>query len=243
LARGKKESFVKAAFRRERSPDQKGREEALVSKAKQYLQQRLRKLAPDAMLTQAWDSFYRTYTEILRRMAAEFQLDAQEREDLVQEVWARVIVHLPDLHWDEHGTGLRGWLYTMIRNQALNVIRRKVRHPVRLSGGAAMEGVADRGPGPADEWAACWDRELMRLLLTQLARKVSPTNHRLLILRWIEGRPLAEVALLSKLSEKQVIYRQQRLFRKLRAALAVYRGEPFGVATEADQSPLSPAKA
>jgi RNA polymerase sigma factor (sigma-70 family) len=225
-----KESLMEAAVGRERSPAQ--HEKALVKKAKQYLQQRLQKLAPDAVLTQAWDRFYQTYTEVLRRMAAEFHLDGHQSEDLVQEVWARVIVHLQDFHGDEHGAGLRGWLYTLIRNQALNFIRRKVRHPVRLASGTEMHGVADRGPGPAAHWQACWDRELMHLLLAELAKKTTPTNHRLLILRWIEGRSLAEVALTLNLSEKQVTYRQQRLFRKLRAALAVYRGEPFGAASE-----------
>ncbi len=119
-------------------------------------------------------------------------------------------------------------LYTLIRNKALNLIRQKVRHPVRLAGAMEMDEVADRAPGPAEQWEACWDRELMHLLLAELEKKVSPVNHRLLILRWIEDRPLAEVAQLLKLSEKQVTYRQQRLFRKLRAARALYRGEPFG---------------
>jgi len=190
------------------------------------------------VLTQAWDRFYQTYTEVLRRMALEFHLDAEESEDLVQEVWARVIVYLRDFHWDEHGTGLRGWLYTLIRNQAFNLIRWKVRHPVRLMSGLEMHGVADAGPGPAEQWQVCWERELLHSLLTELAQRVPPTNHRLLVLRWIEGRPLAEVALLLNLSEKQVVYRQQRLFRKLRAALAVYRGEPFGTAAAAQLWPV-----
>src|SRR5262249_4141783 len=115
------------------------------------------------------------------------------------------------------GAGLRGWLYTLIRNQAVSLIRRKVRRPVRLSSGAAIQGVADRDPGPAAQWQAYWDRELMHLLLATLAKKVTPVNHRLLILRWIEGRSLAEVALTLNLTQKQVSYRQQRLFRKLRA--------------------------
>ena len=65
-------------------------------------------------------------------------------------------------------------------------------------------------------------------MLADLAKTVSPLNHRLLTLRWLEERSLAEVAILLNISEKQVTYRQQRMFRKLRAALAVYRGEPFG---------------
>src|SRR5437773_350044 len=162
------------------------REKVLVKNACAFLKQRLQRLAPDAVLTHAWDSFYRTYTNILRRMAGEFHLDAGESEDLVQEVWAQVIVHLSEFNWQTHGSGLRGWLYTLIRNKALNVIRRKVRHPVRMGGGKQMHEVADRAPGPAEQWEVRWDRELMHLLLAELAKKVSPVNHRLLILRWIE---------------------------------------------------------
>src|SRR5438270_5607969 len=124
------------------------REKALVKNACAFLKQRLQRLAPDAVLTHAWDSFYGTYTNILRRMAAEFRLDAGESEDLVQEVWAQVIVHLPEFAWREHGSGLRGWLYTLIRNKALNLIRQKVRHPVRRAGDREMHDVLDRAPGP-----------------------------------------------------------------------------------------------
>ena len=210
------------------APAQDVPEKFLVTKAKEFLKQRLQRLAPDAVLTHAWDSFYQTYTRVLRRMTAEFHLDAGASEDVIQEVWAQIIVHLSEFDWQGHGSGLRGWLYTLIRNKALNLIRQKVRHPVRLAGGMDMHEAADRAPGPAEEWEARWDRELMHVLLADLKEKVSPVNHRLLILRWIEGRPLAEVALILKLSERQVTYRQRRLFRKLRAALALYRGEPFG---------------
>jgi RNA polymerase sigma-70 factor (ECF subfamily) len=222
---------MKAAFPTS-APSQDSGEKTLVKNASAYLKQRLQKLAPDAVLTHAWDSFYRTYTSILRRMAGEFHLDAGESEDLVQEVWAQVIVHLSEFDWQRQGGGLRGWLYTLVRNRALNLIRQKVRHPVRLAGAMELHEVVDRAPGPAAEWEVRWDRELMQLLLADLERKVSPVNHRLLILRWIEDRPLAEVAQLLNLSEKQVTYRQQRLFRKLRAAQALYRGEPFGANTD-----------
>src|SRR4029078_8576869 len=95
------------------SPDK-----VLVTKVQRYLQQRLRKLAPNAGLTLAWDVFYQTYSEVLRRMGAEFHLDAQERGELLQEAWSRVIVHLERFHCQENGAGLRGWMYALIRNQA-----------------------------------------------------------------------------------------------------------------------------
>ena len=181
------------------------------------------------MLTQAWDVFYQTYTDVLRRMASEFHLDAQQSEDLIQEVWARVIVNLSKFQWRDHGAGLRGWLYALIRNQALNLIRQRVRRPIKLTAGVNMRDVADSDPGPDEQWEARWDRELLHHVIEELGKKVSPSNHRLMILRWLEERSLAETATLLKLSEKQVTYRQHRLFCKLRVALAVYRGEPFGV--------------
>jgi len=208
-------------------------EKILVNKVKAFLKQRLQRLAPDAVFTHAWDGFYRTYTNILRRMAAEFHLDAGESEDLIQEVWAQVIVHLSEFEWQPHASGLRGWMYTLIRNKALNFLRQKARHPVRHVGGMEIDEVADRGPGPAEQWEVRWDRELMQFLLDELKKKVSPVNHRLLILRWIECRPLAEVASILQLSERQVTYRQRRLFRKLRVALALYRGDPFGASSNA----------
>jgi hypothetical protein len=68
------------------APERDHTEKILVDQAKEYLQHRLSKLAPDAVLTHAWDIFYQTYTDVLRRMATEFRLGAQESEDLVQEV-------------------------------------------------------------------------------------------------------------------------------------------------------------
>src|SRR5262249_15442365 len=114
----------------------------------------------------------------------------------------------------------------------LNLIRQKVRHPVRLAGAMELREVVDQARGPAAEWEVRWDRELMHLLLADLEKKVSPVNHRLLVLRWIEDRPLAAVAQLLNPSEKQVTYRQQRLCRNLRAAQSLSRGEPFGATSD-----------
>jgi RNA polymerase sigma-70 factor (ECF subfamily) len=184
-------------------------------------------MAPDAVLTHAWEVFYHTYTGMLRRMAREFHLDAQQSEDLVQEVWTRVIINLSSFHWREYGAGLRGWLYTLIRNQALNFVRQKARHPVKFADNIEMSDIADQGQ--EKQWGACWDREFLQHIVEEVGKRVSPLNHRLMVFRWLEGRSLAETAALLDLSEKQVKYRLHRLFCKLRAALAVYRGESFGV--------------
>src|SRR5262245_5602436 len=143
-------------------------ERVLVTNTCAFLKHRLRKVAPDAVLTHAWEGFYRTYTNVLRRMAARLRLDAEDSEDVVPEVWLQVIVHLAEFEWQPHGSGLRGWLFTLVRNKALNLIRQKVRHPVRLAGDMKMQEVAVRGQGSAEEWETRWDRELMHSLLAEL---------------------------------------------------------------------------
>jgi RNA polymerase sigma-70 factor (ECF subfamily) len=204
-------------------------EEVLVGHVREFLRRRSHDLAPDALLTQAWDRFYRTYARVLRRMATEFRLDREETEDVIQEVWARIIGHFAQFEQQVGSSGFRGWLYTLIRNRALDLIRWKARHPIwRLARTSEQREPIDPGPGPADEGEARGDCELVHLLLAHLQKKVSATNYRLLHMRWLEGRPVADVAFSLNLSQRQVVYRQQRVLRKLRATLAEFRGKLIG---------------
>lgn len=208
-----------------------------LREVRQFLQLRLLQFAPDAVLTHAWNEFYRTYSQLIRRIVARFRFPSEEADDLLQEVWTEVIVRLPEFDWQNEAARLRAWLYTVLRSRALNVIRRKARRRA-ISLDENLQGAepADHSADPAALWEAKWDSELAHLLLAQIQKKVSPINYRLLYSRYVEGRSLSETAAQLGLSERQVSYRQHRLIRKLRmmrAALAVYRGESFSSATQA----------
>lgn len=208
-------------------PKQASAEQILLRNVRAFLQHRLLHLAPDAVLTHAWAEFYRMYTRMLRRVGDAFGFGRHDVDDLLQEVWTRVIVSLSEFDRDDLPFNLRAWLYTLIRNKARDFLRRKARRPAALEDGTNAKDIPDPSPSPAAQWVREWDRQLIHLALAEVRKKVSPMNHRLVCMRWLEERPLAEVAKTLNLSRRQVVDRQKRTFRKLRAILAVYRGEAF----------------
>jgi RNA polymerase sigma factor (sigma-70 family) len=145
------------------------------------------------VLSGAWEIFYGIYSRVLRGMAKEFRLDRQAAEDLVQDVWIKATAHLQKFRWRDDGAGLRGWFYTILQNQARDALRRITRRPVRSATGAELGAIPDREV-KGDKWKARWDRELLRVLLADLRKQVSPVNYRLLHLHWLKGRSVAEIA-------------------------------------------------
>jgi RNA polymerase sigma factor (sigma-70 family) len=203
-------------------------ERTTLGNVQQFLKCQAKSLEPDAALTEAWHHFYRGHTSLIRRMATAFHLSADETEDLAQEVWAEVITHLPEFDWHGNPLCLRVWFDKVVRTRALNLIRRRRRHPnVSLNQGAAHRHLADRNPGPADTSEAQSERERLHVVLEDLQKRVSPLNYRLLHMRWLEDRNVPEVASALNLTAKQVAYRQHRMFQKLRAAWAAHRREIF----------------
>lgn len=201
-------------------------EQALLANAKEFLRQRLEGHAPDALLTQQWEEFHRVYSAFLHQMATRFGLDAQETEDLIQAVWLEVCLHLPEVNSPSRPSGLRAWLFTLIRNQALKFLRWKQRHPVQLLQNLDANELIGLTAGPADQADEACDRELLDVLLTEMQKEVPAEHYRLLILRLVEGRSAAEAAQALGLSAAQFKERQKYLFRTLRGKVALYQGVP-----------------
>jgi RNA polymerase sigma factor (sigma-70 family) len=210
----------------------------LFENARQFLQQWLEQRAPDAYLTHDWERFHAAYSQILRGMAARFRLAPEECDDVLQEVWSEVCARLPQLDWHRcgSGSGLRAWLYTLVRNKSIDCIRKRVRHRVETAVHVNALALVDPRPGPADQWDHPWDWELLRLLVGELQDEISAENLRFLTLRLLEGRSLAEAAKALTLPKERVKHRQKYLLRKLRGKLRLYRGEPLQPAGSGPQS-------
>jgi RNA polymerase sigma factor (sigma-70 family) len=201
--------------------------EPTADNVKEFLWQRLLKLAPDAALTNDWESFFCIYDRILRGMAGKCLFQRDDRDDLVQDVWVQVLVHMPKLVWPAHHGRLRGWLCKLIRNKAINFLRDNARRPDAKADPLMGQDLIDRRSGPDHHLEGLWDHELLDVLLARLQKKPSAVNRRLLAMRFLQDRSIAEVARALNLTERQVTYRQHRMYRKLRVALAWYQGEAF----------------
>jgi DNA-directed RNA polymerase specialized sigma24 family protein len=69
---------------------------------------------------------------------------------------------------------------------------------------------------------------LLESSLEELRQQISDVNYRILRMRLLEDRDVAQVAAVVELSPEQVRYRYHRVLRKLKTYLAVFTGQPFG---------------
>jgi RNA polymerase sigma factor (sigma-70 family) len=210
-------------------------DEPLLHRTQEFLRARLQGRTPDTVLAAAWDDFYRVYDGLIRRFVLAQGLRGADVDDCVQEVWVEVVSRLEAYEHDPDRPGLRAWLSTIVRNRATDQIRRRARRPAQ-----SLEELREAGrePGtaeadPAHLFECAWERLLLATLVSELRREVSDTNYRLLCLRLLEGRAVADVAAALGLAPEQAWYRQYRLLKKLQVRLALYTGKPFGGAGDA----------
>ena len=196
----------------------------------EYLQSLVARQVPNSLLEHAWQEFYGIYSDLIRRFVIARGLPESDVDDCVQEVWSAVATKLVDFQHPQNRPGLRAWLYALVRSKAIDVWRRKARHPSE-SPGQAIE--LEQVPGSSeqdavDSYERDWQAVTLAAMLSELERQLPEVNYRLLQMRVIEGRKVAEVAAKLNLTPEVVRYRQHRILRKLRARLALYTGKPFG---------------
>jgi RNA polymerase sigma factor (sigma-70 family) len=202
----------------------------LLERTQEYLRCAFEQLAPDSLLTAAWDEFYRVYNVVLRRFAISRGLRGSDIDDCLQEVWMEVARSLVDFERPLDRPGLRAWLYTVVRNKANGLFRRSARRRERTLEEAQAAGAEPQSPrsDPAALMQEQWERTLLETVREDVRGELSENNARLLQMRLVEQRDVADVAAELQLSPEQVWYRQYRLLKKLKARMAMFTGEPLG---------------
>jgi len=130
------------------------------------------------------DAFTELYGQFGRRIfsyASRLLKDPAAAEDVVQETMAKVYSSLPELADKE---ALRGWIFTVARNQVFGELRRT--RAVRLED---EDEVWDECT-PLDSLVSAEETEIVRRLLEEL----KPEYREALILREFEGCSYAEIA-------------------------------------------------
>ena len=199
----------------------------LVADAKECVWQLLHKMVPDAALTHAFDRFYRVWHRVLRGFARKCFRSRQDQDDLVQEVWLRVLTRLPTIEWAADGRRLRGWLYKLLHDKSLEFVRRRACRPDCAAVSVEDDNCVDPATGRPDRLEQCWDEELIDAIFASSRQKPSPAQRRLLRMIWLEGRPVGEAARIQGVDPERVTWYLYRTRRKLRTKLAVFAGRPF----------------
>jgi len=201
----------------------------LLNSTQEFLKSLVDDRAPDTLLGEAWDEFYRVYSNLIRRFVIARGLRDADAEDCVQEVWFEVAARLGDFEHPVSRPGLRAWLYTVVRSKATDTLRRNRRRTQSVD--EAIEAGHEPASAQADprtDHQRHWDEAMMLTVLNELRSLESRLNYEVLHLRLIEGRSVSEVAASLDLKPEQVWYRHHRMLKKLRARVALYTGESIG---------------
>ncbi|MBX7168907.1 MAG: sigma-70 family RNA polymerase sigma factor [Pirellulales bacterium] len=193
--------------------------------AQLYLEQRLERGEP--IPEHGWQQFYAVYEPLIRRFAVRCRVPADELDDCVQEALQTVIVALRDFRYERSRGSFRGWLYSLVRSRATDLMRRRLRRTARLDLGAPTEQVAGPAAEPSAEIDRRWHSALVQQVVEQLRGEVSPRNFEVFYLRAIEERSVAEVAERTGSSPEKVRYRHHRMVRKFRDLFLLLTGEEY----------------
>lgn len=138
--------------------------------------------------------------------------DAHLAQDVAQQVFMDVARKAPALA--RHPV-LTGWLFTSTHYAATQLVRAEQRRRAREETAEIMNALLR-----SEETAPAIDWEQLRPVLDDLVRELSERDRAAVLLRYFEGRPLAEVGARLRISEEGARARVDRAVEKLRIALA-----------------------
>ncbi len=163
----------------------------------------------EAAFLQLFDEHHRPLFRFAYRMTG----SVTDAEDVVQECFLELL--RPSCSYDPERTGLRTYLFGVVRNQVLKR-RRKVARALE-SGDEPREGGSPEGDLLDTEMKGAVARAVMQL---------PDTQREVLILAHYEQMPLAEIARVMELDLGAVKSRLQRARANLKETLAAYAPGP-----------------
>jgi RNA polymerase sigma-70 factor (ECF subfamily) len=139
----------------------------------------------------------------------------------MQTVLRVVVTAIRRLDYDPRRGSFRGWLFTIVRSQLLNLRRRKHEFG-QGSGDSSIQRRLEEEPAP-DQEAAAWEAEYQQRLFAwaveQVQPQVRPATWQAFWQTAVEGQPAREVAASLSLSVASVYLARSRVMARLKAIL------------------------
>lgn len=162
----------------------------------------------------AWTRFVQLYTPLLFCWAGKARIRGADAEDLVQEVFRKLVHELPTFQYDA-GKSFRAWLYTVMRTTWKNMCRQRVVPPSEDMD-LYPDGADPFGELEADEYRRFLVARALELMQSQFEEKTWQACWQTAV----EERPAAKVARELGLSPNAVYVAKSRVLAQLRQELA-----------------------
>jgi RNA polymerase sigma-70 factor (ECF subfamily) len=188
-----------------------------VEKTSASLLERLRTAGPQAA---DWRRLHDLYRPLIQAWLAQAGL-AAETDDLAQEVLVVLVRELPRFRRQRDGS-FRTWLRRVAVNRVRSWRQARARRPV--AGLDQTDQFLSQLEDPASQLSRQWDRDHDRHVFTKLLAIVQvgcePATWEAFRLFAIDGRPAAEAAARTGLTENAVMLAKSRLLKRLRQEAA-----------------------
>jgi len=170
-----------------------------------------------------FDEIYDKYKSDIYRLCYHLSQDRGEAEDMFQEVWLRVVRHLPEKGNKEN---LKLWLLVVAMNLHRDLLRKKrVRRMFLLSKIKHERAEASSAEEPAvslSDPVESTERAVMRRNIDQALARLPAKQRRIFVLKEIEGLRQAEIAGVLGIPVGTVKSLMHRAVKRLQRELAAY---------------------
>ena len=173
---------------------------------------------------EAWQHLVLLYGPVIYRWCRRSNLAAEDAADMVQEVLAAVLVHLPGFRRDRPQDSFSGWLATITRNKVRECYRRRQGQAAARGGSTALRQMAEiaqpepssEGIQPDAQSAACLSRRVLEIIRAEFEDRTWQAFWRVSV----GGESTADVAADLSVSVAAVYKAKSRILGRLRQVLA-----------------------
>lgn len=191
-------------------------------KTSQTLLLRIREPSDD----DAWSEFARLYVPLLRKFALLRGVEAQDVDDLVQEVLKTVSQAIRDFEYDAERGTFRSWLFIVTRSKVARHFNKAARSP-RGSGSETVRLMLEEQPAPEEE--RDWDLEYRRRMFAwaseSVQKEVAEKTWRAFWLMTVEENTAADVAKALGMTAGAAYVAKSRVIARMRERIASVAGE------------------
>ncbi len=169
----------------------------------------------------AWRDVVELYSPLLDDWLTRFQLQAADRDDLVQESLTTVLQHVRSFQHGGQGS-FRAWLRAIVANRVREFWRRRDRHP-QATGDSHLADMLQQLESPGSSLGRQWDAEHDRYVAHRLLARIQPLFEPATLEAFrrvvLEGQKPREVAAALGLTVNAVLIAKSRVLRQLRREL------------------------